>query len=90
MSYAIFVTTRAFDSKRDVYIAFVDSIMEFGTCAFLQYTKRSFLYSTTKVQLTMDYLPKVLKDSVVDSPLSCSAISIVVNLPFLLQNKAKA
>ena len=84
---AIFVNTRAWDLKRDVYIASVDSVMEIGASAFLQHNKGNLLYSATTAQSTMDYLPKAVDNGVVDSPLSREVL-VVVNSPSPLQSKA--
>ena len=49
--------------------------------------KGIFLYSTTIVQLTMDYLLKAVEDGVVDSPLNCG-VFVAMNLPSPLRRKA--
>ena len=41
--------------------------MEFETCAFLQRSKRNFLYTIATIQLTMNHLFKAIEDGKVDS-----------------------
>ena len=54
--------------------------MEIWASAFLQHSKGNLLYSTATTQSIMDYLPKAVKDGVVDSPSSCE-VPVAVNLP---------
>ena len=77
----IFINTKACNSKQDVSTMFVDSAMEFETCAIVQQSKRIFLYFIASIQLTMDYLPRALEDGIVDSLPSHGAISTVVKSP---------
>ena len=49
--------------------------------------KGIFLYSTATAQSTMDYLPKAIKDGVVDSPPSHAVILVAVDSPSPLQVK---
>ena len=51
-----------------MYSASIDLVMEFRACAFSQHNKKNFLYSATIVELAMKYLPKALKDGIVDIP----------------------
>ena len=76
----MFVSTSACNSKRDVYIVFVDSVIEIEACTFLKHRKGNFLYSTAIAQSTMDYLPKAIEDGVVDSPPNCG-VTVAMNSP---------
>ena len=53
-----------------MYIAFVNLVMKFWACAFLQHSKGNLLYSTATTQSMIDYLPKALEDGIVDTPSS--------------------
>ena len=86
-SQAIFVGTRAYDSKLDMCTASVDSVMEIGASTFPQHSKGNLLYSTATAQSTMDYSPKAVEDGVVDSPPSHEVL-VAVNLPYPLRGKA--
>ena len=86
-SQAIFVSTRACDSKRGMCTASVDSVMEIGASAFPQHSKGNLLYSAATTQSTMDYSSKVVEDGVVDSPPSREVL-VAVNSPSPLQRKA--
>ena len=86
-SQAIFVNTRACDSKRDMYTASMDSVMDIGASALLQHSKGNLLYSAATAQSTMDYLPKAVEDEVVDNLLSREVL-VAVNLPSPLRGKA--
>ena len=68
VSQAIFVSTRACNSKRDVCTASVDLVMEIGASTFPQHSKGNLLYSAATAHSTMDYSPKAMEDEVVDSP----------------------
>ena len=86
-SQAIFVSTRACDSKRDMCTASMDSVMEIGASAFPQYSKGNLLYSAATAQSTMDYSPKAVEDEVVDSPPSRKVL-VALNFPSPLRGKA--
>ena len=61
--------------------------MEIGAFAFSQHSKGNLLYFFATAQSIMDYLPKAIKDRVVDSPPSREA-PIAVNSPSPLRGKA--
>ena len=84
------VSVRACGSKRDLSIASVDSVMEFGTCAFLQRRKGNFLYSAATTQSMIDYSRKALEDGIVDSPPNRDVVPVAVNSPSPLRSKASA
>ena len=70
-----------------MHTASVDSILQIRAYAFSQHSKGNLLYFATRAQSTMEYLPKAVKDEVVDSSPS-HAIPVVVNSSSPLWSKA--
>ena len=67
--------------------AYVDSVMEIGTCALSEHDKRHLLYSAATTQSTMDYSCKAVEDNAVDSPPSRGIIPLPISLPSPLRGR---
>ena len=67
--------------------AFVDSVMEIGTCALSEHDKRHLLYSVATVQLTMDYSRKAVEDDAVNSPPNRGIVPLPICSPSPLQGR---
>ena len=65
----------------------MDLVLQIGGYTFSQHSKRNLLYSVATTQSMMDYLPKAIKDRVVDNHPS-RGIPVAMNFPSSLQGKA--
>ena len=80
LSQAIFISIRTCDLKQDASIAFVDSVMQFGTCTFFRQNKGNFLYSFATSLSIINYFSKALDDGAILILLNCTTILVEMNL----------